>query len=467
MLNLATKFRVVAASLIFSLVGLFPTAADEIDLEKIRKTLGELAKKEMDKGVASISVALVKDGKVVLKEAWGYSNVWAKTRARPETIYCTGSTFKSVTATALLQLQEQGKLSLDDPANKHLGEHGFAADKESRVTIRHLLNHTSGLTPGASIMPIWSRKLPIKLNEIPTRMKVVSKPGAKWVYNNYAYAVAGLILEKVSGESYERYIVDHVLQPLGIKTAGPIHPTPAMMERMALPYMPGPERKPMPVHFLHYDVFPAGDVYLTAEDMARFLAMHLGGGKFNGQQLLSAESIKQAHLPSLNNYALGWGTSKQGEMELISHGGGVPGFRTHMIGDKKSRVGAYVMSNSGDMTNIARVAVLMLNGKEYVSPEDRKAISLPRKVLEKMVGEYQLGTARITLQLRDDQLFARLTGQGFNPIYPESKDRFFYKVVDAQYSVKRDKAGKVNAIVLHQNGVDQEAKRIKDTHGDE
>ena len=446
---------------LFTFVFLSSTPGDDLDLEEIRKTLGKLAQEEMDKGVASVSIALVKDGKIVLKEAWGYSNVWGKTKARPGTIYCTGSTFKAVTATGLLQLVEQGKLSLDDPANKYLGEHKFTADKENKVTVRQLLNHTSGLSVGAAIKSIWSRELPIKLEEIPGKMKVVAKPGEKWAYNNFAYAVAGLILEKVSGQEYEEYVVEKILRPLGVKTRGPIRPKPEMMERMALPYMPSPQKKPTPLSFVHYDVYPAGDVYLTAEDMARFLGMHLNGGQFNGAKILSSESIKQAHKPGLNNYALGWGTRKAGGMDIISHGGGVPGFQTFMIGDKKSKTGAYVMSNSGNMSKIGNVAVLLLNGVKYTSPKERKVVDLPKETLEEYVGEYQLGAAKITIRLKEKQLSAKLTGQGYNPIYPEAKDKLFYKVVDAQYTVKRDKKGKVSAIVLHQNGIDQEAKKIK------
>jgi len=84
-----------------------PVNGDELDLGVIRATLGKLAQKELKKGVASISMALVKDGEIVMKEAWGHANVWSKSPATPESIYCTGSTFKAVTATALLQLVEQ------------------------------------------------------------------------------------------------------------------------------------------------------------------------------------------------------------------------------------------------------------------------------------------------------------------------------------------------------------------------
>ena len=438
-----------------------PVHGDELDLRAIRKTLSKLAERELKKGVASISIALVKDGKVVLKAAWGHANVWSKSPATPDSIYCTGSTFKAVTATALLQLAEQGKLSLDDPANKHLGKHRLVADKDNKVTVRQLLDHTSGLTPGAATKDIWSRKLPTQLKEIPAKLKLVAKPGAKWAYNNHAYAVAGLLIEQVSGQSFEDYVLENVLRPLGVKTKGPVHPTPAMVERMALPYVPGPNRKPQAVPFLHYDVYPAGDIYLTAEDMARFLAAHLNDGKFNGRRILSSKSVKESHVPNKRNYALGWSVTRKAGQTTISHDGGVPGYRTAMVGNVDAKVGAYVMSNAGTMSSLANAAVTLLSGKKLVAPKDRKSVKLPRKILKAYVGRYQLGPKILSIRLKDGQLSAQLTGQRSLAVYAEAKDRLFAKVVDAQFTIKRNKDGKVTSLVLHQNGRDMAAKKVK------
>ena len=428
-------------------------------LDDIRSTLGELAQRELDKGVASISIALVRDGEVVMTEAWGWSNVWTKTPATPETIYCTGSTFKAVTATALLQLAEQGKLSLDDAANDHLGEHPIKGDTENRITIRHLLNHTSGITPGASTNDIFSRVLPTPLKDIPGMVGIVTEPGEAWVYNNHAYAIAGLIIEQVSGQTYERYILEHVLKPLGVTTPGPVHPTPDMLQRLAMPYTTGANAQPVPAPFVHFDVYPAGDIYLTAEDMARFLASHLNEGTFGEACILSAESIAEAHTPGMNNYALGWGVLQQDGHTTISHGGGVQGFLTYMVGDVSTGSGAYVMSNSGNMAPIANAAITMLNGDDYAPPAVRAEVELPAEVLAEYVGEYDLAGGVFTIYLNDGQLSAQLTGQQRLPIFAEAKDKLFYKVVDAQLTVLRDENGAVRGMMLHQGGQEIEAPR--------
>ncbi|HET6564188.1 MAG TPA: serine hydrolase domain-containing protein, partial [Xanthomonadales bacterium] len=137
--------------------------AGEFNLRHTEKVMTQLIERSMEeRGVASTSVALVKDDKIVWKAAFGYSNLRTKTLATPDTIYSTGSTFKSVTATAIMQLQEQGKLSLDDSINRYLGESRVQDRLQSEVAVNfhHLLSGWSGLLPGASVKPIWGRELP-------------------------------------------------------------------------------------------------------------------------------------------------------------------------------------------------------------------------------------------------------------------------------------------------------------------
>ena len=223
-----------------------------------------------------------------------------RTPATTETIYSTGSSFKSVTATAVMQLAEQGKLQLDDPINRLPRRQPGAgsAQGEKPVTFTHILSHWSGPQAGAATQPIWGRS-----SRRPSRR---SRPGSsrcgcpetKWEYNNFAYGTAGLLVQKISGVEYEKYIVDNVLKPLGVTTAHPVYPSPEMVERMALPYEPAaPSASLSPWPQVHFDVYPAGDIYLTAEDMARFLGAQLNGGVFDGKRILSEASVREMHKP--------------------------------------------------------------------------------------------------------------------------------------------------------------------------
>ena len=364
---------------VFTLVAfLVPTLAaaqtGRFDLEKTRTVLTGLIETAIkDRGIPSISIALVRGDSIVWTAAFGYANVRTKTSATRETIYSTGSTFKSATATALMQLQEQGKFNLDHPVNRYLGDIRVQdrLQAEKPVTFTHILSHWSGLTSGAVTKPIWERELPKPLEKMVSELYSVRPPETKWEYNNFAYGMAGLLIEKISGMEYEKYMLENVLKPLGITTDHPVYPSPEMVELMALPYMPGgPNGKPKPVAQVHFDVYPAGDVYLTAEDMARFLAMHLNDGVFRGKRIISAESAKKMREPQFGGvYGFGFSIRKDSTSghTIISHSGGIPGQSSFMSGDVDAKVGVYYMSNSGAPASIAVAALALLRG-DYTAP---------------------------------------------------------------------------------------------------
>jgi len=441
-----------------------PAYADKFDLDRTKKVLEKLIEQELATGAASISIALVKGDEIVWTAAYGYANVYSKTPATPETIYVTGSTFKAVTATAILQLVEQGKCKLDDPVNQYLGDVQIDDNEKRPVTFRHILSHTSGLTAGARTIKVWDRKLPATLEAMTKELKSIRPVEEKYEYNNFAYGMAGLLVEKISGMSYEDYVVNEILAQLGVKTAQPIAPSAVMVERMALPYVKTSKGTPSPVSQVRYDVYPAGDVYLTAEDMVRFLAAHLNGGEFQGARILNGKSVKAAHTKQFFDYGLGWGLGEsKGGHTIIQHGGGVPGFSTFMAGDVDAKVGVYVMSNSGNTQPIGMAALTLLRGESYTFPSDRKEIQLDASKLTGFPGVYELTPQfKITITNEDGHLFAQATGQGKLALFPESEVKFFIKVVDAQITFSRNASGKVSSLTLHQSGRDQTAKRIRD-----
>jgi len=462
------SFPAVAMALVVSVVA-GPVAAQtgQFDLEKTKSVLSGLIEKVLkDRGVPSISIALVKDSSIVWKAAFGYANVRTLTPATTETIYSTGSTFKSATATALMQLAEQGKLSLDHPVNRYLGDVRIQdrLQTEKPVTFTHILSHWSGLTAGAVTKPIWGRELPKPLEKMVADLYSIRPVETKWEYNNFAYGMAGLLIEKISGTDYQTFMVDNVLKPIGVATATPVYPSPEMVEVMALPYNAGgPSGKARPVAQVHFDVYPAGDIYLTAEDMARFLGVHLNGGVFNGKRILSEQSVKKMREPQFGgNYGFGFSVKKDAAGHtLISHGGGIPGQSSFMMGDVDARVGVYYMSNSGAPSEIAEAAIALLRGEEYISPADRKAIAVDPKVLERYVGVYEVSGDLLVTVSRDGALL-RLK-QGNSPttseLQAETPVRFFVKGSSTAVTFLMNAAGVVDRLSIDMTGQTLSAKR--------
>ena len=432
------------------------TEAGHFDLEKTKTVVSGLIEKAMkDRGVPSVSIALVRGDTIVWKAAFGYANVRMKTPATTDTLYSTGSTFKSATATALMQLEEQGKFKLDEPVNKYLGDVQVQdrLQAEKPVTFRHILSHWSGLTAGAVTKPLWGRELPKSLDKMVAGLYSVRPPETKWEYNNWAYGMAGLLVQKISGEEYEKYMVEHVLAPLGVTTPHPVYPSPEMVEVMALPYEPGgPNGKPRPVEQVHFDVYPAGDIYLTAEDMARFLAMQLNGGMFRGTRILSEASVNAMHVPQFGgSYAFGFSVRKDANGHtMIRHNGAIPGQSSYMVGDLDAKVGVYFMSNSGAPSSIGEAALKLLRGEDYTPPAEPKIVSVDPSVLDRYVGVYRLSSDTTFTVSRDGSKL--MMQQGDAPKKSElaatSPTSFVVKGQDLTVTFVAEPAGAVTKLVL-------------------
>ncbi|HUF51161.1 MAG TPA: serine hydrolase domain-containing protein [Longimicrobiales bacterium] len=364
-----------ALFLLLLLFGMAPPLAAQqpmFDLERVRPAIEAAIRAELEQGTSSVSIALVSGDRVVWTAAYGNANATTRTAATPATIYSTGSTGKSVTAAAIMKLVEQGRVSLDQPVNRYL-QGARVQDRlqsETPVTVRMLLSHTSGLTCDAQTRPVYSRTLPPSLKELTERTYSIRAPGERYEYCNSAYGIAGYLIEQVTGQDYESFILEHILKPLGVTTASPVNPTAEMADLMAQPYRRGENGQPVPVSRVFFDVVPAGDMYMTAEDMARFLGALLNGGVFNGVRILSQESVAEmqrnqsppmtgaTETASGRGYGLGLSTRTTPEGHImIQHGGSVPGLNAHMIGNVTLRIGVYVMTNSAGHAPIAAAAM--------------------------------------------------------------------------------------------------------------
>ncbi len=451
-------------------VAVAPIAAqDGFDLEKTKTDLTRLIERALDeRGIPSVSIVLVKGDEIVWTAAFGYANVRTKTAATPDTIYSTGSTLKSVTATALMQLVEQGKCSLDDPVNQYLGDVRIQdrIQSEQQVTIRHILSHWSGLLNGTNVKPIWGRELPMALEELTSKLYSIRAPGVKWEYNNYAYATAGLLVEKISGMDYETYLVENILKPLGVETPNPVTPSPEMVELMALPYRPGgADGEPTPIAQYHYDVYPAGDAYLTAEDMARFLGAHINGGVWGGSRILSEESVREMHTAQFGGYyGLGFAVKKAEDGHtLISHSGAIRGQNSVMMGDVDARVGVYIMSNSGVSSSLGEAAIHLLRGEEYTLPEDREYIEVDPEILATYAGKYDLaGRLIFEIVVENDGLFVLMPRMGKIELLAETESRFWLVGEGWVFNFLAGDEGSIDRIDFESDGMTMNAERIED-----
>jgi putative ATP-binding cassette transporter len=321
-------------------------------------------------GLPSLTVALVDGDGVLWTGAYGLSNVWARTSATPETVYLIGSTFKAQSTLALLQQMERGAFRLDEPVRRWLAPLRIRREVlEHPVTFRQLLTHTSGLPAAFGAHSVWGETAPPPLDAyVRDSLELVARPGAEVVYSNVGFALVGWLVERMSGEPYADYVRERVWQPLGM-TSTAFAPTPAMEERLAIPYVRGETGALEPTAWLKANVWPAGVVYGTILDQARWLAFNLGDGLTpDGDRLVERATLEA--MQTLQDtthsgaplgagwgyehtgYGLGWWTSTRNGERFFAHSGGAPGYTSFLMGNRDRGVGVALLTNGNQAESV-------------------------------------------------------------------------------------------------------------------
>ncbi len=324
--------RTLLACLVAGMVAAPAIAQEE---RKSSEAVASALKPYVDRGVLAGAVALVadKDG-VVSVDAVGWSDVAAKKAMPRDALFWIASQSKPITATALMMLVDEGKVKLDDPVAKFLPEFGdlwvsAARDKDyvilkrpsHPITVREVLSHTSGLPFSSAMERPTLDLLTLREGAMSYAMTPLqSEPGAKYQYSNAGINTAGRIIEVVSGMPYEQFLDDRLFKPLGMKDTT-FWPSGDQLARLAKSYRPDSAKAGLeettigqlkyPLDDRSRQPMPAGGLFSTAEDLAKFLRMLLNGGELDGKRYVSAEAIaemtkKQTRPDVKEGYGLGW-----------------------------------------------------------------------------------------------------------------------------------------------------------------
>ena len=308
----------------------------------------------LDNGdIAGAVVVVVKDGQVLLQKGYGYSDVEKRTPVDPaDTLFRPGSVSKLFTWTAVMQLVEQGKLDLDADVNKYI-DFKIPERDGKPMTLRQIMTHTTGLEEQIRGL-ITSRKEEIVPLEqalkrwVPERIHV---PGATPAYSNYATALAGYIVQRVSGEPFDAYIARHIFQPLGMANSSFSQPLqPALLAKMSKGYTKASDGKAKDYEFI--SLAPAGSLASTGADMGRFMLAHLGDGAYGNARILNAETAQKMHstgqksIGPLNRMMLGFYETTINGHRAIAHGGDTMYFHSDLELFLDDGIGIFVSMNS-------------------------------------------------------------------------------------------------------------------------
>jgi CubicO group peptidase (beta-lactamase class C family) len=301
--------------------------------------------------IAGAVVAIVKDGEVLTERGYGYADVAAKKPVDPKlTLFRPGSVSKLFTWTAVMQLVEGGKIDLDADVNQYL-DFKIPAREGKPVTMRNLMQHTAGFEEQAKGVITENPKAPgfeaLLKAWLPDR---VFAPGTTPAYSNYGASLAGYIVQRLSGESFDSYMDKHIFEPLEMTHSTFRQPLPPeLAPLMSKGYRTASGE---PGAFEIVGPAPAGSLSSPGEEMAHFMIAHLQGGEYHGKRILSAATAQMMHdspltlLPPLNRMELGFFETNVNGHEVIGHLGDTEYFHTSLHLFMQEGVGLYVSFNS-------------------------------------------------------------------------------------------------------------------------
>jgi len=419
------------------------------------------------------SVLVAQNGEIIYQKGFGFASLEHHVPFTVDTKSRIGSITKQFTASAILKLQEEGKISVNDKLSKFIPD--FPRGDE--VTIHHLLTHTSGIHSFTS-KPDFMKNATVEIKS-EDMINSIKKdpydfnPGEKWLYNNSGYFILGYIIEKISGESYENYLKKTFFDPLEMKNTG-VHNSHTIYEHEAFGYSYDNGKFQKAINWDMSQAGGAGWLYSTVGDLYRW-----NEGIFNGK-VLSKASLDSAFTPvKLNDgsvpkdigggYGYGWVISDVRGLKEIQHGGGLNGFNSQLLRFPDLNVTIVVLQNcltpppgmgAAELAN--NVAEVFFWEKMGSQESFKVDTTVDTKVYDDYVGRYDYGGPILTVTREGDGLFAQLATQSKFEIFPKSKDEFFWKVVDAQVTFVRNEKGEVIQAIHHQGGNEIKAPKIKD-----
>ncbi|MEH7381071.1 serine hydrolase domain-containing protein [Bacillus sp. JJ1533] len=359
-------------------------AADVLETEEIDEFVTNYIKRN---GLPGGAIVVVKDGKLVYEKGYGHDSNGKPLTAKTKMRLASGS--KPITAFAVLQLVEEGKVNLNDPVEKYLPELAMNDPRWKQVTVRHLLSHTSGLPDPTIVAPANTLKEGVERLQ---DWELQSQPGEKYAYGNANYWLSAYLVEKISGMNFVDYLQKRVFSPLGMNdtftAVNSGDPVQGLSKGFVTAYGTA-----IPWTELEQMFLGAGGVITTASDMGKWLAMHTNEGKNElGEQVLSKELLVESYSPQSGSekYGLGWSLSSSNiKPARISHSGSLSTYQTQQDIVPSSGCATAVLLNSFTPTlehayEISSGIIQLTEGQE---PEDKAPVP---KIIDLSLGALTL-----------------------------------------------------------------------------
>lgn len=414
------------------------------------------------------TILLAREGRPFVGRGYGMANFELHVANTPKTKFRIGSMTKQFTAMSILILQERGRLSASDSICKYIPQ---CPQAWQEITIQQLMTHASGIHEYLRLREFQQRASPLPVATVIEALKTKPlgfKPGEKFSYSNSGYYIAGYIIERASGKTYEAFLQENIFKPLGMSDTGYDDFNQVLPNRAAGYSL---EAGGKIVNAAYLDMsrpFAAGGLYSTAEDLLRWDAALYTERLVSRKSFETAlDSSVDATLKSLTGkYGYGWLTVQQAGRRAQVHAGEINGFTSFLARFPEEHATVIVLSNFDNMPveTIARDLAAIMFGEKYELPQARRVIQVDPRIYDLYAGQYALvlaPTVVFTITNEGGKLMAIVPGQPKVELTPSSETEFFVPGVNAQIKFAKDNNGQATGLVLNQNGRELQAKKIK------
>jgi CubicO group peptidase (beta-lactamase class C family) len=417
------------------ILALFARASAQTPADQMQRAVQPYVDAQMFMG----SVLVAENGKVVFSKSYGMADLEWNVPNSPTTRFNIASMTKQFTAAAIFLLEDRGKLKTSEPVKKYLADAPSSWDK---ITIYHLLTHTSGISDDAAR---YEPGPPDQLvfRDVPQRFQ----PGEQWAYTNLGYIVLGYLIEKISGQTYEEFVRQNVFTPLAMNDSGMMS-NEMIIPRRATGYWPGDngiENADRPDPRIG---FSSGSLYSTTEDLLRWEEGLFGG------KLLTPASLRKMTTPFKSDYACGLHVNRVRGHLMIEHDGNNIGFMSDMAYYPKEKIAVIVLANlNGTATGeIMSALAAVAHGETPPIPSVHKEILLSKDVLTRYAGTYQFSQDTLEITPEGNHLRIKYDNGNSEVVFPESETKFFCKPWPIQLEFSKNENGEFTLLMWRQFG---------------
>lgn len=392
------------------------------------------------------SILVTQKEKVLFKKGYEFASQEYQIPNTTQTKHRTCSITKQFTAMAIMILHDRNLLSIHDNAIKYLPDY---QDLDERITIHHLLSHTSGLqylfgTDFENQLNASTNKHEAMLNAY-RKLPLLFNPGEAWHYSNFGYYLLGCIIENVSSLAYDIFLNENIFKPLKMKDTG-VERDKKIIKDLATGYYLN-DHDLIRFKYMNLDhAFGSGDIYSTVEDLA------LWDRALYTDTLVSRESLKRIFTPygssgesesGGDDYGYGWFIDSKFGRNRVSHGGGGLGFLTEIHRYDTDEVCIVVLSNYGftAVTRLAEIMAAIVFEEKYDFPVKPELFPLEKGDFESLLGKYENDIEKFEVKLEGDKMFFVIDDEYIIPMYPTAKNRFHHTWIDESYVFYIDEEG--------------------------